>query len=240
MKILLIDSHVLYRRALAEYLLGHGYRIDGVGTAEEGIDKLSEGERYVAAIMEFNGNERFLLEYRDIRPGIPVLVVTGEPDWETAVVALGGGRRAPAVCYLNKNDPEMYQLLIAELVANTQILAYRGFVLDLRTYKVTYRENPVRLSKLEVDLLAHFLRNPERRIDYLELAKVAEYEDVSTVGMARNKLAGSMSKFRGRLKKACGGEVINSVQGAGFLLSLAGINRKTASEANSPIIQPAS
>jgi two-component system nitrogen regulation response regulator NtrX len=126
--ILIIDDEKAIRKTLSEILSYEGYKIDEAGDGEEGLRKFN-GNNYDVVLCDIkmpkmDGIE-FLEKAREINPDVPVIVISGHGNIETAVEAVKKG----AYDYISK-PPDLNRLLITlrnamdkqKLVTETKVL----------------------------------------------------------------------------------------------------------------------
>lgn len=213
MKVLLVDSQVGFRRSLAEYLTRRGMTVTGCNTAAEAFAALDH-EAFDVALVEVNRNRTFLPRALEVAPSMPLVVVTGEPDWRVGVDLVTSGRVAG---YMSKNDPDLRKRIVELIYTTAEVVTFDVWRVDLRNYDVKCDGVTVHLTGQEVDILVHFLRNPNRRIMYDELALVTGHEEAADdLGQSRRTLKSVMSNLRAKLGDFAGYEVINSLPYKGF------------------------
>jgi two-component system, NtrC family, nitrogen regulation response regulator NtrX len=126
--ILIIDDERAIRKTLGEILSYEGYKIDEAGDGEEGLKKFAE-KTYDVVICDIkmpkvDGIE-FLEKAREINADVPVIMVSGHGNIDTAVEAVKKG----AFDYISK-PPDLNRLLITlrnaldkqTLVTETKVL----------------------------------------------------------------------------------------------------------------------
>ncbi len=136
--ILIIDDEKAIRKTLSEILSYEGYKIDEAADGEEGIKKFSSAVFDVVLcdikMPKMDGLE-FLEKAREINADVPVIVISGHGNIETAVEAVKKG----AFDYISK-PPDLNRLLITlrnalekqSLVTETKVLKRRvGRVQDM-------------------------------------------------------------------------------------------------------------
>jgi len=85
-ELLLIEDHPLVRAALAVALRSEDFNVHAVGTATEGLAKLSEFPAIAAVVLEIELGPAsadgflFVEAARAVRPDIGVVFLTGRPD----------------------------------------------------------------------------------------------------------------------------------------------------------------
>ncbi len=129
--ILIIDDEKAIRRTLAEILSYEGYKIDEASDGEEGLKKFSNTTFDVVLcdikMPKMDGIE-FLEKAKEINPDVPIVVISGHGNIETAVEAVKKG----AFDYISK-PPDLNRLLITlrnaldkqTLVTETKVLKRR-------------------------------------------------------------------------------------------------------------------
>ncbi|MBS1761470.1 MAG: sigma-54-dependent Fis family transcriptional regulator [Bacteroidetes bacterium] len=127
-KLLIIDDEKAIRKTLSEILSFEGYSIDEASDGDEGLKKFSE-KNYDLVLCDIkmpkmDGIE-FLEKARLVNPDIPVIIISGHGNIDTAVEAVKKG----AFDYISK-PPDLNRLLITlrnatekqELVSETKKL----------------------------------------------------------------------------------------------------------------------
>jgi two-component system, NtrC family, nitrogen regulation response regulator NtrX len=126
--ILIIDDEKAIRKTLTEILSYEGYKIDEAGDGEEGLQKFAEKTYDVVLcdikMPKMDGIE-FLEKSKEINPDIPVIMISGHGNIDTAVEAVKTG----AFDYISK-PPDLNRLLITlrnamdkqSLVTETKVL----------------------------------------------------------------------------------------------------------------------
>lgn len=126
--ILIIDDEKAIRKTLSEILSYEGYKIDEAVDGEEGLKRFGD-KTYDVVICDIkmpklDGIE-FLEKAKDINPDVPIIMISGHGNIETAVEAVKKG----AFDYISK-PPDLNRLLITlrnaldkqTLVAETKVL----------------------------------------------------------------------------------------------------------------------
>ncbi len=126
--ILIIDDEKAIRKTLSEILSYEGYKIDEAADGEEGLKKFSNSTYDVVLcdikMPKMDGIE-FLEKAREVNSDVPVIVISGHGNIETAVEAVKKG----AFDYISK-PPDLNRLLITlrnaldkqTLVTETKVL----------------------------------------------------------------------------------------------------------------------
>ena len=126
--ILIIDDEKAIRKTLTEILSYEGYKIDEASDGEEGLKKFSSNTYDVVLcdikMPKMDGLE-FLEKAREVNADVPIIVISGHGNIETAVEAVKKG----AFDYISK-PPDLNRLLITlrnaldkqSLVTETKVL----------------------------------------------------------------------------------------------------------------------
>jgi DNA-binding NtrC family response regulator len=129
--ILIIDDERAIRKTLSEILSYEGYKIEEAADGEEGLKKFSSAEYDLVLcdikMPKVDGIE-FLEKARMINPDVPIIVISGHGNIETAVEAVKKG----AFDYISK-PPDLNRMLITlrnalekqSLVTETKVLKRR-------------------------------------------------------------------------------------------------------------------
>jgi len=129
--ILIIDDEKAIRKTLGEILSYEGYKIDEAGDGEEGLKKFKDKEYDVVLcdikMPKIDGIE-FLEKAKESNPDIPIIMISGHGNIDTAVEAVKKG----AFDFISK-PPDLNRLLITirnamdktTLVAETKVLKRR-------------------------------------------------------------------------------------------------------------------
>jgi len=133
--ILIIDDEKAIRKTLAEILSYEGYKIEEAADGEEGLKKFSNAVFDVVLcdikMPKMDGIE-FLEKARELNPDVPIVVISGHGNIETAVEAVKKG----AFDYISK-PPDLNRLLITLRNAlDKQILVTETKVLKRKVSKV--------------------------------------------------------------------------------------------------------
>ena len=126
--ILIIDDERAIRKALTEILLAEGYKTDEAADGEEGLKKFKE-KKYDVVLCDIkmpktDGIE-FLQKAGEANPDVPIIMISGHGNIETAVDAVKKG----AFDYISK-PPDLNRMLItirnamdkSVLVSETKVL----------------------------------------------------------------------------------------------------------------------
>ncbi len=155
--ILIIDDEKAIRKTLSEILSYEGYKIEEAGDGEEGLKKFSETSFDVVIcdikMPKVDGIE-FLEKAREINPDVPVIMVSGHGNIDTAVEAVKKG----AFDYVSK-PPDLNRLLITlrnaldkqKLVTETKVLKRRVS----KVQEMVGESAPIKKIKETIEKVAH-------------------------------------------------------------------------------------
>src|SRR5665213_432042 len=154
--ILIIDDEKSIRKTITEILTYEGYKIDEAADGEEGLKKFRE-KNFDLVICDIkmpklDGIE-FLEKAKEIDPEVPIIIISGHGNIETAVEAVKKG----AFDYISK-PPDLNRLLITlrnamdktSLVAETKVLKRKVN----KVQEIVGDSPPIRKIKDTIDKIA--------------------------------------------------------------------------------------
>lgn len=154
--ILIIDDEKAIRKTLSEILSFEGYKVDEAADGDEGVKKIRE-KTYDLVLCDIkmpklDGIE-FLQKSNEINPDVPVIMISGHGNIETAVEAVKKG----AYDYISK-PPDLNRLLItirnamdkSTLVTETKVLKRKVS----KVQEMIGESEPIRKIKETIDKVA--------------------------------------------------------------------------------------
>ena len=154
--ILIIDDEKSIRKTLNEILSFEGYKIDEAADGEEGLKKFRE-KNYDLVLCDIkmpklDGIE-FLERAKEINDEVPIIIISGHGNIETAVEAVKKG----AYDYISK-PPDLNRMLITlrnamektSLVAETRVLKRRVS----KVQEIVGESQPIKIIKDTIDKIA--------------------------------------------------------------------------------------
>jgi len=154
--ILIIDDEKSIRKTLTEILSYEGYKVDEAGDGEEGLKKFKEKIYDLVLcdikMLKLDGIE-FLEKAKQINADVPIIVISGHGNIETAVEAVKKG----AYDYISK-PPDLNRMLITlrnamdrtTLVAETKVLKRKVS----KTQEIIGESAPIKKIKDTIDKIA--------------------------------------------------------------------------------------
>lgn len=221
--VLLVETDELELRERTEQLLMDGYAVDAVGRIEEARAKLAEGPD---ALVLSSGPETIRL-LRELRAGeiprahsrVPVLVL-GVDDDSAAVRYYRAGADVAL-------PPESSPLLVA---AGLEALARRSGLPETRSLRVgsltvdrdartaQIDGRPVKLTRLEFDLLSTLATEPRRTFTRADLTREVWGFDPQAAGPSRT-VDSHAHRLRQKLEQAGAEPMVQTVRGVGWRLT---------------------
>lgn len=121
-RILVVDDEAIMRSSLTDWLKEDGYDVLAVGDGYTAIDRIKEEEWDLAVVdlkmPKMDGLE-VLKRFHEMKPGLPVVIVTAYATVDTAVLAMKAG----AADYVVKPfNPEEISLIIKKLVIHQHLI----------------------------------------------------------------------------------------------------------------------
>ncbi|HEV8081637.1 MAG TPA: sigma-54 dependent transcriptional regulator [Chitinophagaceae bacterium] len=154
--ILIIDDEKSIRKTLNEILSFEGYKIDEASDGEEGLKKFKEKSYDIVLcdikMPKLDGIE-FLEKAKEINDEVPIIIISGHGNIETAVEAVKKG----AYDYISK-PPDLNRMLITlrnamektSLVAETRVLKRRAS----KVQEIVGESQPIKIIKDTIDKIA--------------------------------------------------------------------------------------
>ena len=218
MRVLVVEDDPDLSRQLKLALSDAGYAVDHAPDGEE-AQFLGETEPYDAVILDLGlpkvDGVSVLERWRRDNMATPVLILTARGAWSEKVAGFDAG----ADDYLTKpfHTEELLARLRALLrrsVGHAKSEFLCGPVrLDSRTGRVTVDGAPVKLTSHEYRLLAYLMHHTGRVVSRTELVEHLYDQDF-------DRDSNTIEVFVGRIRKKLGVDVIQTVRGLGYLLTL--------------------
>ncbi len=221
-KILIVEDDNKIARFVELELRHEGYETETANDGRTGLAKalLPEVDLVLLDIMlpELSGME----VCRRIRQEseVPIIILTAKGDVTDKVAGLD----------LGANDYMTKPFAIEELLARIravlkprgrrspaeQMLSYGELAVDAAARKVTFRGEPVSLTKKEFDLLVFLLKNKNRAVSRDELlSAVWDYDYAGDT----NVVDVYVRYLRQKIEEPCGIRLLETVRGVGYRIS---------------------
>lgn len=213
------DSHVI-REELKSLLVRYGYNVIACENFENILEDI-ERETPELILLDIN-----LPVYdgfhicREVRKNlnIPIIIVTSRDSEIDELMSMNLG----ADDFITK--PYNTQILLARISAvlkraytdiNSDVLVYKDLSLDLSKGIITAFGNSVELSKNEIKILAHLMKNKEKIVSRDDLMN---YMWNSDVYIDDNTLSVNMTRIRKKLEELDLKDYIETRRGLGYIL----------------------
>jgi two-component system, OmpR family, response regulator len=218
MRILLVEDEPTLRAQLRQGLKEAGYAVD---EADNGRNAHFQGdtETFDAVVLDLGlpvmDGLSVLKRWRDAGRTMPVLILTARDNWSEKVAGIDAG----ADDYLTK--PFHMEELLARLRAlirraNGQaspVLQCGEVALDTRSGRVTVTGQPITLTSHEFKVLAYLMHRPGSVVSRSELTEHIYAQDF-------DRDSNTIEVFVGRLRKKLPSDLIETVRGMGYRLTL--------------------
>lgn len=176
-RILVVDDEPQITRVLRTTLSSHGYEIRVANDAEAALDVFSDWppELVITDLSMPNMSGIDLTRKVRSRSPVPIIVLSVRGEERTKIEALDAGADDYVTKPFNMNE------LLARVRANLrrftppepeqEEIAVGDFKIDLPGHKVFVRDEEVRLTPKEFDLLVYFARHPDKVITHAVLLR---------------------------------------------------------------------
>jgi len=217
-RVLVVEDDPAAAELLTVVMQRAGYEVSVVGTATEALQSVVNGIQLVLldlGLPDMPGLQA-CAELRQLRPAMPIVVVTARSSEPDLVLALNTG----ADDYLVK--PFRTQ----ELLARVQVLLRRANVFDVlfagdiaidaARFSVTVRGLPLALTPKEMEILTMLVRSAGRIVEREDLLRTLWRTPLPAQSKSLDM---HVSTLRRKLHQAQSSESITTVRGHGFVLS---------------------
>ncbi len=218
MRALVVEDDPDLNRQLVRALSDSGYAVDTARDGEEGYF-LGETEPYDIVILDIGlpkmDGLSVLEQWRRADRKMPVILLTARDRWSDKVSGMDAG----ADDYVAK--PFHMEELLARVRA--QVRRATGHAkseiecgplrLDTKTARVSVNGQPIKLTSHEYRLLAYLMHHRERVVSRTELVEHLYEQDF-------DRDSNTIEVFIGRLRKKIPSEMIKTIRGLGYRLSL--------------------
>ncbi|MEZ5776011.1 MAG: response regulator transcription factor [Hyphomicrobiaceae bacterium] len=220
MRLLVVEDDPDLNRQLTEALSAAGYAVDSASDGEEG-HYLGDTEPYDAVILDLGlpkiDGIRILEQWRRDDRIMPVIILTARDRWSEKVAGMDAGA----------DDYVAKPFNMEELLARVRALLRRSsghakneiecgpLRLDAKMARVTYEGVPVKLTSHEYRLIAYLLHHRGRVVSRGEIVEHLYEQDF-------DRDSNTIEVFIGRLRKKIPGNMIRTIRGLGYCLSMDG------------------
>jgi two-component system response regulator QseB len=217
MRILLVEDDPSLASGIRLALKPEHYTVDILDDGIEALNALRDEEPFDAIILDL-GLPRLdgidlLVRLRHAGNRVPVLVLTARDGIEERIQGLDAG----ADDYLTKPfEVAELKARLRALLRRSQGLAsselrHRGVVLDPENHRVSYRGEPVSLSRREFTLLQEFLSHPGHAFTRDTLTRLL-------YGWDEDVASNAIEVHVHHLRKKLAPELIRTLRGIGYIM----------------------
>ncbi len=182
-RILLVEDNVVVSSTIKSYLIKHGYLVDSVFNAEDGLTKIAKHE-YSAVILDLNlpkmSGYTFIQILRK-KSDIPVIINTAYASVESRVKLINVG----ASDFIKKSmHPDEIIESIEIILENrnkmkdkNKLFVFKDVAIDFSSRTVKKNGEVLELTSKEIDILKTLLENPTRAFSKKQLYMVVWGEE---------------------------------------------------------------
>lgn len=217
-QILVIEDENEIRELISLLLLRQGHRVQQCGSATEALDQIKKNQ-FDLIILDWMLPKMDGIEFlKTLSPNIPVLMVTAKTEPQDIVLGLESG----ADDYITKPfEPSVLTARVKALLrrsqqgksgeAKTEMLAIGNISLNLATYEVLIKDQPVHLTPSEFKILSEMMASQGRVLTREYLIEVVQGEGISVTGR-------TVDTHVFGLRKKLGAEAdwIETIRGVGY------------------------
>lgn len=230
-KIMIIEDDTQLRNQIKDVLLGYGYEVDAIETFHNVEEQFVNIKPHLVLLdinlPHYDGNYYCRIFRKHSK--IPIIITSARNSDIDQILSMELG----ADEYIVK--PFNIQVLMAKINAlirrlygdysvsnNSDELEIHGITLNSQSFKVTYKDSTIELSKNEYKLLKKFLQNINRVLAREELLE--EIWDESSF-VDDNTLTVNVTRLKVKLANLQIQDVIKTKRGAGYLFDSSVLER---------------
>lgn len=203
MKMLIVDADTRFARVLATGLTAFGNHEVDI-SPPEGALRAIERTQYAVAIVEYrDGGREFLFKCREVDPLLVTLIVTAEPDYDSAVEFLRGGHMALAIDYIEKPELDLVKRIHDRATFFVGVVEVDDWTADRRARQGYYRGESLELVGVEFLIFLMFMHHPNEYIQYTRMALTLYSKDMADEE-AYTVLRSPVSRLRHKVNEAAG------------------------------------
>jgi DNA-binding response OmpR family regulator len=226
-RVLIVEDDGEIRKLLADFLKGKGY---SVTEAEDGREASAVmlSEKFDIILMDmmlpYKSGETLIAELKEDtaseRSKTPVIVISAKSKLDTRLEVLRMGADDYIIKPFDLEEVlvriEVVLRRLREQEESTEVLSCGTLVYDVRNNSVKVGGTELKLTSKELQLLKLFMKNPKKTFTKANL-----YESVwdEVYYCEDNTINVHISNLRGKLKKAAGEDIIETVWGIGYRLA---------------------
>ncbi|MBA9074319.1 DNA-binding response OmpR family regulator [Flavobacterium gossypii] len=220
MNILIVEDTKELAVELIDYLSKSGYICKWAATCESALEE-AEVNQYDAMLLDLGlpdgSGFDVLKSVRKAKSKMAVIVITarGELDDKINGLELGADDYLTKPFALTELGARLYAVIRRIHGFAVNELDVHGFKIQLQDYKVSFKENPIALTKKEFDIFQYLVLNKNRVITRLQLTEHV-WGDVLEVSSDSNFIDVHVRNLRKKLDKHASIEWFETVRNVGY------------------------
>jgi len=224
MNILIVEDNAELALEVKDYLTTAGYVCKIAKDCSTALDELS-GNDYDVMLLDLGlpdgSGFDILKSARKTQSKMAVIIITarGELDDRINGLQLGADDYLTKPFALTELGARLFAIIRRIHGFTVNELDIHGFTLRLQDYKVTYKENPVNLTKKEFDIFQYLVLNKNRVITRLQLTEHI-WGDILEVNSDSNFIDVHVRNLRKKLDKHTTLEWFETVRNVGYRINL--------------------
>ena len=176
MKILIVEDEIDLAQSIAEYLSGENYRCEFASTFQSAMDKI-EMYNYDCILLDIglpDGNGLQLLEElknQSKQEGVIIISAKNALDDKIRGLQIGADDYLTKPFHLSELTARIYSVIRRKQFSNSNVVSQNELQIDLLAKTVSVNNQPIVLTKKELDLLVYFVGNKNKVISKSTLAE---------------------------------------------------------------------
>lgn len=224
MNILILEDNKELAVELKEFLSNSGYVCKIANTCEDALDEVDSNDYDIMLLdlgLPDGSGFNVLKSIRKNQSKMAVIVVTarGELDDKIKGLQLGADDYLTKPFALTELQARIFAI-VRRLggFAQNELELY-GFTLQLQDYKISYKGNPIKLTKKEFDIFQYLVLNKNRVITRLQLTEHV-WGDILEVNSDSNFIDVHVRNLRKKLDKHNTLEWFETVRNVGYRINI--------------------
>ncbi|PKV76058.1 response regulator transcription factor [Pontibacter ramchanderi] len=223
MHVLIVEDEVSLANELSHFLTQEHYLCDWAFTGREASEKIAVN-RYDFILLDlglpdYEGLD-LLRETRELeyQPAIIVLTARGALEDRIEGLGLGADDYLPKPFSLLELQARMQAIVRRKFQVNSNVLEFRGILLDSVARTVTYQGQNISLTKKEFDLLHYMLLHRKRILTRLQLTEHI-WGNILEDNYDSNYIDVHIKNLRKKLSEYIPNDWLETVRGVGYRLT---------------------
>lgn len=222
MKILIIEDEKQLLKSITAYFLAENYVCEGISTYQQALEKINLYD-YDCVLLDItlpDGNGLKLLEaLKDLRKTGGVIIISAKNSLDDRIkgLDLGADDYLTKPFHLSELNARVKAVIRRKVFDANNLVEIGNLKIDLMQRSAVAGQDPVNLTKKELDILLHLIANKNRVVPKISLAEHL-WGDYIDQADSFGFLFAHIKNLKKKLGSASAGVEIKNVYGIGYQL----------------------